>query len=64
MYSKFSRPRAKIQKLKENDTVENLPLGTIISNVETATFKAAKYVATFLSLLTSSEYNIKKLTHF
>ena len=55
---------AKLHKLKENDTVENLPLRPIISNVGTATYKTAKYLATLLSPITSSEYNIKNSYEF
>ena len=63
IYSKLSRPglfygTAKLHKLKENDIVENLPLRPIISNVGTATYKTAKYLATLLSPLKSSEHNI------
>ena len=54
---------AKLHKLKENDTVESLPLRPVISNVGTATYKTAKYLATLLSPLTSSEYNIKTVTN-
>ena len=58
IYPKSSRPgllyeTAKLHKLKENDTVENLPLRPIISNEGTASYKTAKYLATLLSPLTS-----------
>ena len=69
IYPKSSRPdllyeTAKLHKLKENDTVENLPLRPIISNVGTASYKTAKYLATLLSPLTSSEYSIKNSYEF
>ena len=53
IYPKSSRPglfygTAKLHRLKENDTVENLPLRPIISNVGTATYKTAKYLTTLL----------------
>ena len=35
-------------RLKENDTVENLPLRPMVSTVGTATYKTAKYLATLL----------------
>ena len=69
IHTKSSRPglfygTEKLQKLKENDTVENLPLRSIISNVGTATYETAKYLVTLLSPLTSSEYNIKNSYEF
>ena len=69
IYPKSSRPglfygTAKIHNLKENDTIENLPLRPIISNVGTATYKTAKHLAALLSPLTSSEYNIKNSYEF
>ena len=36
----------------------------IMSNVSTTTYKTAKYLATLLSPLTSSEYNIKNCYEF
>ena len=55
---------AKLRKLKENDTVENLLLRPIISNVGTATYKTVKYSAALLSPLPLSEYNIKSSYEF
>ena len=68
IYPKSSRPglfygTAKLHKLKENDTVESLPLRPIISNEGTATYKTAKYLATLLLLLTSSESILKIVTN-
>ena len=65
IYPKSSRPglfygTAKLHKLKENDTIEDLPLRPIISNVGTATYKTAKYLATLLSPLTLSQYIYQK----
>ena len=62
IYPKSSRPglfygTAKLHKLKENDNVENLPLRPIVSNVRTATYETARYLATFLSPTTLSKYN-------
>ena len=59
IYPKLSRPglfygTAKLHKLKDNNTIENLRLRPIISNVGTATYKTAKYLATLLSPLTTS----------
>ena len=69
IYPKSSRPglfygTAKLHKLKENDTVENLPLRPMVSNVGTATYKTAKYLAILLLPLTSSEYNVKSSYEF
>ena len=57
IYRKSSRPglfygTAKLLKSKENDTIENLLLRPTISNIGTATYKAAKHLATLLSPLT------------
>ena len=51
-------------KLKENDIVEDLPLRPIISNVGTAIYKTAKYLATLLPAVTSSEHNTKTSYEF
>ena len=64
---KSSRPSlfsgaAKLHKLKKNDTSETLPLRLIISNVGTATYKTAKYLASLLSLLALPQYSIKTVT--
>ena len=69
IYPSSSRPglfygTAKVHKLKENDTVENLPLRPIISNVGTATYKTAKYLAKLLSPLATSTYNVKNNSEF
>ena len=69
IYPKSSRPglfygTVKLHKLKENGTVENLPLRPIVSNVGTATHKTAKYLAILLLRLTSSEYNVKNSYEF
>lgn len=64
-YSKPSRPGifyriTRVHNSKENDTVNNLLLRLIISNVEKAACKTVKYFITLLSTLTSSEFNIRK----
>ena len=69
IYRESSRPglfygTAKLHRLKQNDTVCSLPLRPIISNVGTATYKTAKYLATLLSPLAISEYNIKNSYEF
>ena len=55
---------AKIHKLKENDTVEELPLRPIISNIGTASYHLAKYLAKLLSPLSKSEYTIESTNEF
>ena len=50
---------AKLYKLKDNRTVEDLPLRPIISNIGTATYKLAKYLARILKPLGQSQYTIK-----
>ena len=55
---------AKLNKLKDNGTVEDLPLRPIISNIGTATYKLAKYLAQILKLLGQSQYTIKSSKSF
>ena len=45
---------AKLHKVKNNGTVEDLPLTPIISNIRTATYKLAKYLAHTLKPLGQS----------
>ena len=54
----------KLYKLKDNRTVENLPLRPIISNIGTATYKLAKYLARILKPLGQSQYTIKNSKSF
>ena len=55
---------AKIHKLSPNDTINKLPLRTIVSNIGTATYHLSKYLAELLSPLSESEYTIKNSKHF
>ena len=55
---------AKIHKLSPNDTINELPLKRIVSNIGTATYYLAKYLAEVLSPLSESEYTIKNTKHF
>ena len=69
IYPKSSGPglfyrTAKLHRSKENDTIKNLPLRPVISNVGIAPYKTAKYLATLLLPLTSLEYNIKNSYEF
>ena len=50
---------AKIHKLSRNDTINELPLRPIVSNICTATCHLSKYLAELLSPLSESEYTIK-----
>ena len=56
--------RAEVQKISENDTVYEIPMRSIVSNIRTATCNLSKYLAKLLSLLSQSEYTIKKTTQF
>ena len=53
---------AKFHKLSPNDTINELPLRPIVSNIGTATYHLSKYLAKLLSPLSESEYTIKKNT--
>ena len=55
---------AKIHKLSPNDTINELPLRPIVSNIGTATYHLLKYLAEVLSPLSESEYTTKNTEHF
>ena len=55
---------AKVHKLKEGDGIEKLPLRPIVSNIGTATYKTAKYLAKLLAPLNNSEFTVKSTKHF
>ena len=50
---------AKLHKLPRNDTMEGLPIRPIASNIGTASYHLAKYLAHNLSPLGQSTYTIK-----
>ena len=50
---------AKLHKVKDNGTVEDLPLRPIISTIRIATYELAKYLAQILKPLGQSQYTIK-----
>ena len=50
---------AKLHKLPANDTIEELPIRPIVSNIGTASYCLAKYLAHNLSPLGQSTYTIK-----
>ena len=55
---------AKVHKLLITDTFQNLPLRQIISKLNTAMHKSARYVAKILSPLSLSQYNIESSNKF
>ena len=55
---------AKVHKLKSHEGVEELTLRPIISNIGTATYHLAKYLARMLLPLTKSEYTIESTKDF
>ena len=55
---------AKLHKVKDNGTVEDLPLRPIISNIRTATYELAKYFAQILKPLGQLQYTIKSSKSF
>ena len=55
---------SKIRNLSSNDTINELRLRPIVSNIGTATYHLSKYVAGLLSPLSESEYTIKNTKHF
>ena len=50
--------------VKDNGTVEDLPLRPIISNIRTATYELAKYLAQILKPLGQSQYTMKSSKSF
>ena len=52
---------AKLHKLPPNDTMEGLPIRPIASNIGTASYHLAKYLAHNLSPLGQSTYTIKSM---
>ena len=69
VYPSGSRPgkfygTAKIHKLKANEGVEKLPIRPIISNINTASYKLAKYLAKLLRPLASSDYTVSSSKDF
>ena len=55
---------AKLHKLKSDSTVDDLPIRPIISNINTASYQFAKYLAKLLSPLSTSEYIVKSTSDF
>ena len=55
---------AKVHKLKQGDTVNQLPLQPIVSNCGTASYKLAKYLAKLLSPLSKSQYTVQSTKEF
>ena len=55
---------AKIHKSKNDRAVDELPIRPVISNINTASFQLAKYLAKLLSLPSMSEYNVKSTSDF
>ena len=55
---------AEVHKLSLNDTVEELPLRPIISNLNTATYQLAYYLAKVLSPLSRSQYTVESSNKF
>ena len=55
---------AKVHKLTINDTVEELPLCPIVSNLNTDKYQSARYLAKILSLLSRSQYTVESSNKF
>ena len=69
LYPTGSSPRkfygtAKVHKLAINDTVEELPLRPIVSNLNTAKYQLARYLAKILSALSRSQYTVERSNEF
>ena len=55
---------AKVHKLKDGEQVDKLPLRPIVSNIGTATYQTAKYLAKLLSPLNKSIYSVNSTKEF
>ena len=55
---------AKVHKLPENGNVNQLPIRPIVSNIGTATYQLAKYLAKLLSSLNQFQYTVKNTKDF
>ena len=53
-----------MRKLRNDNTVDDLPIRPIISNINTASYQLAKYLANLLSPLSMSEYTVKSTSDF
>ena len=54
----------KLHKLKNDSTVDDLPIQPIVSNINTASYQLAKYLTKILSPLSTSEYTVKSTSNF
>ena len=54
----------KVHKLSPNDTINELPLRPVVSNIDTTTYDLSKYLAKLLFPLSESEYTIKNTKYF
>ena len=69
LYPMSSKPRsfygtAKVHKLKERERVDTLTLRPIISNIGTATYEIARYLAELLAPLGKSKHTISNTKDF
>ena len=55
---------AKIHKVSGNGNIDQLPIRSIVSNLNAATYQLAKHFSKILSPLRESEYTIKSTRHF
>ena len=55
---------AKLHKVPNNGTAQQLPIGPIIYNIRAATYDLVKYLAQLLKTLSESQYTIKKSKTF
>ncbi|XP_066933971.1 uncharacterized protein [Clytia hemisphaerica] len=55
---------AKVHKLKTGEGIDKLPLRPIVSNIGTATYQTAKYLAKLLSPLNKSIYSVNSTNAF
>ena len=55
---------AKVHKLPEKGNVDQLPIRLTVSNIGTATYQLANYLAKLLSPLSQSQYTVKSTKDF
>ena len=62
--SKIQRAVRKIKSHLSNQTINDLPLSSIISHIDAASYQLTKYLAKLLSPLSTSEYTVANNTEF
>ena len=55
---------AKVHKIDRNDKLDKLPSRPVVSNIDTASYQVAKYLAKLLLPLSKSEYTVQRFAEY